>query len=344
MSHTILAQRVMLCLPLLAQGAYNPSNNLLGNSDFEAGPANWVAGGGGIAAVETCCGQHETPFWGKNPSPYPAGSQPAFDNDTRDGYIEPNGQTTRLMQSRAVTAGQKYRISTWFWDNGMVGRLYFRSPSTGKTFCGTSSGLFAPLSCEFTAPANEQMTFGLEGNGAVDLWVVSDDWALTPITKPARNNAPTWNPLPVLYYGDANSYQTRTDIAAATWNNAMGKQMLKRTSDQNQAKILVVGRNLGTVGPYANWYNPSPPNQPWGVVEINRDYLDVWKDPPYRFGFEAREGIIAHEFGHALGMKHVDEVGNNCQLMQRFGHIQTWRCAVYKPTSPEIEAVRAIYP
>lgn len=120
--------------------------------------------------------------------------------------------------------------------------------------------------------------------------------------------------------------------------------MLKRTTDINQAKIRVIGRNLGTINvAYANWYEPMPPSRPYGSLEVNKDYLDAWKDPPYRLGFEAREGIIAHEFGHALGLKHVP-ADNNCQLMQRFGHVQTWLCAVFKPTSSEVAAVRAIYP
>ncbi len=226
----------------------------------------------------------------------------------------------------------------------MAGRLYLKSPSMGTIYCGSSNGAYVHLSCEFMAPANEQMDFGLEGNAGSKLWVVSDDWALTPISQPAHNNTPKWSALPVLYYGDSNSYQTRTDIAAASWNNAMEKQMLKRTADISQAKIEVQGRNLGTINmPYGNWYKPFPPTQPRGIVEVNKDYLDVWQDPPYRFGFEAREGIIAHEFGHALGLKHVDS-DNNCQLMQRFGHVQTWFCAAFQPTSGEVDAVRAIYP
>ncbi len=56
---------LLLSLPTLVRGAYDPPNQMLGNPDLEHGAKVWVAEGGGIAAVEKCCGQHETPFWGE---------------------------------------------------------------------------------------------------------------------------------------------------------------------------------------------------------------------------------------------------------------------------------------
>jgi predicted Zn-dependent protease len=68
--------------------------------------------------------------------------------------------------------------------------------------------------------------------------------------------------------------------------------------------------------------------------------MDKWHSNSYRYGFEAREGVIAHEFGHGFGLDHV---GNECQLMNPIATVQTWNCTAFKPTSGDVDGMRAIY-
>lgn len=335
-----------LFLPALVQAAFGPPSQLLQNADFEQGTMNsWGWQGGGWAGVESCCGQHNTAFWGYNGgNPYPNPS--LYDTDNWNGYMDLAGGWTQLYQNRQVNSGQKYRLSSWFFTNGVTALLRRWSPTTGYVACAsTVNTAHTPLSCEFTASATENVSFILETTGSSGQWAVSDDWAVTPVVQAPRiSQTYRWSALPVLYYIDTGAYPMRTDIAAWGWNNAMGRTMLQRTSASNAPIKVTAGyRGLTSyLGRVIIYPNLPPESQIPVTIDLNKSFLDQWKDPPFRYGFEAREGVIAHEFGHALGLGHVS--GNNCQLMNLYGEIQTWYCNAYTASSGDVAGMRSIYP
>lgn len=320
--------------------ADDPDTNLLQNPDFELGNSGWqfLAGGG----IEDCCGQHETPFWGRQSSPYPSGAM-FYIQDTWDGYIFPNGQFSRIYQWKNVRA-KKYRLSVWLMTNGMTGtvRLYFPSSNTYVTCGSTSSIEFVPVICEFTPAVREDVAFILEGNAAMGSgkWVVSDDWSLNRVLTPTGMSR--WSALPVKYYVDSNAYPTRTRIGTGRWNTAMGKQMFVETTDLNQAQIRFTAGYRGFNSYYGGFYSNT------NRIDLNKSFLDLWIDPPYRYGFEGRESIVTHESGHALGLNHqtnnsAQEV-ENCDIMTGAPGHQYFYCANYLPDKGDIAGMRAIYP
>ncbi len=250
-----------LFFPLLVQAAAQPSNQKLQNADFEAGNmTGWAWQGSGWGGVENCCGQHETPFWGKNGNPYPLWPN-VYSTNSWDGSVSPSaGGDVQIYQYQSVTQGQKYRLNSWFQTSGLTAYLRRYSASLGALVeCGnTANTAHTPLSCEFTASTTESMAFILEqGYGSANQWADSDDWTLTPIrTVPRWLIAETWATLPVLFYADSSGYPTREDIASWNWNDAMGKSMLQRTSNPNQTNIIkIVGvsapSDYRTAGPLA---------------------------------------------------------------------------------------------
>ena len=321
--------------------ADDPTTNLFNNPDFESGNVGWqFLGGGGI---ENCCGQHETPFWGTQSSPYPAGAV-FYDPDRWDGYIFPEGQLSRIYQWRKVKANKRYRLSVWLMTNGMTGtiRRYLPSSDTYKDCGSTSSTAYVPIICEFTPTVTEDVAFILQGNSAngSGKWVVSDDWSLNRVLTPTGTSR--WANLPVKYFIEGNAYPTRTRIGTARWNTAMGQQMLVETTNSTQAQIRFTAGYRGFVDTYYGGFFSNT-----NVIDLNKSYLDPWIDPPYRYGFEGRESIVTHEAGHALGLNHqTNNTGEveNCDLMTGAPGDQYFYCANYLPDQGDIAGMNAIYP
>ncbi len=316
--------------PLLVEASSRPLSQLLANPDFETGNMNGWTSVGGTGGVQTNR-QHGTPFWGP--------ARP--DVDTWNGYIQPKGQYTQLGQYHQVQQGKAYRLSAWVSTSGMATNLARYSSLSGMTYCGSSSAwTYTPLSCEFFPTANENMAFGIDGNAASGAWAGTDDFALTEIvTAPRWQGRSPWSPLPATYYIGAGGYPTRTDMAAGSWNTAMGKTMLQKTSNSGQAKILV---NFSSEG-FNNRYGLTSCTSPCSVVTItiNKSYLDTWNNTNYDYGLEARQGILAHEFGHALGLW---DLFDYCQLMNTYGQQLAWYCMAYEPTSGDVQGMRILYP
>lgn len=337
---------LFLFLPLLAQAATQPGAQKLVNPDFEQGTMNgWGWQGGGWAGVENCCGQHETAFWGKGTNPYLPLWPNVYSANIWDGALDLPVGWMQLYQNASVSADQKYRMSSWIFTSGVTARLRRYSYTTGLyTDCAsTANTAHTPLSCEFTAGASELWGFMMDATaGTSGQWAVSDDWTLTQIVTVPRNMlADIWPTLPVPYYIDSTAYPTRTDIAAWSWNNAMGRTMLQRTSDPNQLNIIKLFGIYDSSGTWVGQTTARRNAQGNKTITLNKYWMDPWNSNTYRYGFEAREGSIAHEFGHALGLEHVQ---NECQLMNPYADVQTWNCTAFKPTGGDIDGMRAIYP
>jgi hypothetical protein len=312
----------LLFLPVLVQASPSVGGNLIVNGDFEWGPSSWATQGY-WAGIENCCGQHDTPYWGYGRS----------DPDTWDGGLEPAGQFTRLYQNQNILGSYTWRLSTWAATNGMTS--YARAYFPGRTIaCGSvATSTYTPVSCEFSASNGESIMIAFEGSGNSPQWAVSDDWALTPLIAPLPQGWPTWTTLPVKYW--VNTYTTRTDMAAWSWNDSVGKQLLIKVSDINQAKIRFNAQ-------YFNdwfWGLTHPPVNGVVVIDIDRTDVDPWN--LYSYGLDVRQALFAHEFGHALGLG--DQTAS-CILMNTNGLSTFWYCATFRPTSVDANAMRAIYP
>ncbi len=321
-----------------------PGGQQLTNPDFEQGTMNgWSWQGGGWAGVETCCGQHNTAFWGTGTNPYLPYYPGIYTANTWDAGMDLPGGWMQIYQYRQVNQGQKYRMSSWVFTSGVTGSIRRYGTTTGYAECGsTANTAHTPISCEFTASANEDMAFILEATGASGQWAVSDDWTLTQIVTVPRNLlADLWSAFPVYYYIDSSAYPTRTDIAAWSWNTAMGRTMLQRTSNSGlQGGIKVIAKS-DTNDLNAGSTVVRKDSQGNMIVTLNRFWMDPWTSSNYRYGFEMREGVIAHEFGHTLALEHVQ---NECQLQKPGATVHAWNCSAFKPTSGDVDGVRAIYP
>lgn len=317
--------------------------NLLKNPNFEQGWIHWQRQGGAVEA-EPCCGQHETPFWGQSSASSPYPGAPLWQTHTWDGYVQPNGQFTQLFQWAPVVEGKHYRLSVWLFTNGMTANIKRFSPALNQyIFCGSTNSLtYVLVSCEFEAEATENQSMGLIGdaNAPIGKWVVSDDWSLTKIVKPKRwVPMPLWATLPIKYHVANNGYITRTEIAANRWNAAVGSQMFVRTGNINEAKIKFTAGFLGALGPY--FAQTTTPVNGVSTVNVNKSVLDPWVDPPFIRGFEARESILGHEFGHVLGIDHTDD---NCNILRADAIGLAWRCSTSNPTWGDWKKVQNIYP
>ncbi len=60
----------------------------------------------------------------------------------------------------------------------------------------------------------------------------------------------------------------------------------------------------------------------------------------YRYGNEARESIIGHEFEHALGLDHTDR---NCNMLTTTAKEGAWLCSISSPTWGDVQKVRKLY-
>lgn len=198
------------------------------------------------------------------------------------------------------------------------------------------------VSCEFKAAETGQIAFILQSSSVSPGVVVTDDWALTRVVKPPRWwQMPLWPSLPVKYYVESG-YVTRTNIVADRWNTQVGQSVFQRTSDPNQAKIKLTYGYRGYFNPDGSFKYVAKTWVPNGngvvIIDANRDYMEVYLN--YRYGNEARESVIGHEFEHALGLDHTD---NNCNMMSTFAEDVAWLCSVSSPTWGDVQKVRKLY-
>lgn len=328
---------------VLAQDPESGGTNLIKNPGFEGGWVLWGQQGGAVDA-ESCCGQHETPFSGRTSATSPYPGAPYWTTETWDGYIQPNGQFTQLFQYVPVVQNSHYRLSVWVFTNGMTGLIRRYSPSHGYSECGSTNSTSAVLiQCEFQAEETESQAMILQGNADAPMskWVVSDDWELTKIVKPPTSPTfPFWGFRPVKYYLGNGSYTSRTDIIATRWNDGVGRQILLKTTNSGQANIRYTGDYEGAFE--GMWMGFTvPPSSGVVEVQVNRSWMDAWADPPFRYGFEAREATIGHETGHALGLAHTTD---NCNIMTQTNKVLAWRCSTSSPTWGDNKKIQNNYP
>ncbi len=340
---------VVIFLPVLAQAAAQPGGQMLVNPDLEQGTFNgWSWQGGGWAGAENCCGQHNTAFWGNGTNPYLPFCPTCYTVNTWDAGMDlpaANPGWMQIYQYVQINSGQKYRLNAWVFTSGVTGIIRRYGTQTGYApDCGSTANTgHTPISCEFTASANEYMAAILESqsNGASGQWAVSDDWTLTRIVTVPRNYlADLWSSFPIYYYISSAAYPTRTDIAAWSWNTAMGRTMFQRTSNSSLQGGIIVNAKSDPNDPNAAVTNVHKDSQGNMIITVNRFWMDPWTSTNYRYGFEMREGVIAHEFGHTLALEHVQ---NECEL-ENPGNAGIWNCAAFRPTGGDVDGVRAIYP
>jgi hypothetical protein len=344
--------------------------NKISNPAFETGPGHfypWFRDGNAqIVGDESCCGQHETFFW-PDGAAHPNRSGLFNDGDTWDGFIynqnRPGTQYGALAQNLSITAGQRYRLSAWMaTSNGNT--AYLRWYANGVTnLCAQTNGVWpgqhviwptsqtSPqtslnVSCEFTPSNVNGFNVQMAANVSTGQWVVSDDWALTPLfTVPVYPGARL--PRPIKYW--ARDYGNSVDRAANSWNAATGQTLFVKASSEADAKLIIDGVDTfcdpglqnGDNGVYAATYdvNDHRPQCNVGVdrelIQLNMWYFGRWSGDP-------KQSTIAHELGHALGLFEIDTYDashESCQIGTSSTARRYYYCGVVQPTSRDASSV-----
>jgi hypothetical protein len=242
----------------------SPAANRISNPGFEIGPGHfspWARAGDSrlIIGDESCCGQHETFFW---PDGAAHGwSSKVNDGDTWDGFVWNQNQAGTLYGAvfqgsnnfvSAPIAGQPYRLSAWMaTSNGNTANLKWYANGVTNN-CASTTGVWpgqhviwptsqtSPqtslnVSCEFTPTNVTNFNVQMPVNVSTGQWVVSDDWALTPLVTVPRHGQ-TILSRPVKYW--ARDYGNTVDRAVASWNNKTGRNLFVKATSEADAKAL----------------------------------------------------------------------------------------------------------
>jgi hypothetical protein len=322
-----------------ARAAVGPPENKLQNPSFETGAqAPWFKDGGGLAGIESCCGQRQTFFW---PSEHynihmcPSSELCGKTRDWWDGYIEPAGQYVAFAQGPAGMIGSKpYRLSTWLSTYGMTGYLRWYAASGGTRSCSQTNATFPAYvntSCYFTMPSSPAgFNVHLAGSAGSGAWVVSDDWALTeqkylPVDWQPGIPKPT---LPISYW--ALDYGGSTDTAAGYWNSVAGRTLFVKAGSLAAATLVIDGIEQGD----NLWIGHTGKATSGKMrIEVNIWYFNQWST-------NAKVSTLAHELGHALMFGHV----NTCQALNAGSWSRYWFCGLSGPTPIEGSSVNLLYP
>ena len=93
------------------------------------------------------------------------------------------------------------------------------------------------VNCEFTPNNVTNFNVQMPVNVANGQWVVSDDWALTPLQSvPQLTRLLT---LPIKYW--ARDYSNTVDRAATSWNNTTGRNLFVKATSEADAKLIIDG-------------------------------------------------------------------------------------------------------
>lgn len=202
------------------------------------------------------------------------------------------------------------------------------------------------VSCEFTLANTTWFNVHMYADSlSAGMWVVSDDWALTPLfTVPVYPGARL--PRPIKYW--ARDYGNTVDRAANSWNAATGNPLFAKAASEAEAKLIIDGIDrfcdgtaIGDGRPIGvTWdVNDSRPGCNIGadrqLIELNMWYFSRWSGDP-------KQSTVAHELGHALGLYEVqtyDLSHESCQLLTSGSHVRYWHCGVVRPTSKDVSSV-----
>ena len=357
---------LLLVPPLLAY--VPPASNMIRNPAFETGPGHffpWSRAGDTrlIIGDESCCGQHETFFW---PDGAAHGWSQFYNNGDRwDGFVWNQNQAGTLYGAvyqgsnnfvSAPIAGQRYRLSAWMaTSNGNTANLKWYANGVTNN-CASTTGVWpgshvmwptsqtSPqtslnVSCEFTPNNVTGFNVQMPVNVSTGQWVVSDDWALTPLVTVPGHGMPILS-RPVKYW--ARDYGNTVDRAVASWNNATGRNLFVKATSEADATLIIDGVNTFCDGSQGGDSGNVGVTYPVGysqgncfigsgkqLIEVNMWYFSRWSGDP-------KQSTVAHEAGHVLGLYHVF---NTCQLMLAEGGTLYPYCGIVQPTSKDASSV-----
>jgi hypothetical protein len=351
---------LLLVPSLLASVA--PASNRISNRDFELGPGHfypWFKNGTAqIIGDESCCGQHETFFW-------PDGANHGWSSlhnshDTWDGNIENSNQSgaqygavAQSIPSTLISVGPRYRLSAWVaTSSGNTVSLEWYANGVTYSCASTTASWPGPhliwptsnrVACEFTPTSIINFNVHVGTNVSAGQWVVSDDWALTPLVSvPVRPG--TILSRPVKYW--ARDYASTVDRAANSWNAATGRSLFVKATSEADAKLIIDGvdtfcdgkpggdNSTEHIGSTYVDYPPGPCLVASGkqLVEVNIWYFSKWSGDP-------KQSTVAHELGHVLGLDESQLTADTCQLMRSGTDARYYYCGVVTPTTKDASSV-----
>jgi len=194
------------------------------------------------------------------------------------------------------------------------------------------------VSCEFT-PANTTW-FNVHmyaNNLSAGWWVVSDDWALTPLVTVPGLGWPRFS-LPIKYW--ARDYSNSVDTAVSNWEAATARDLFVKATSEANAQVIIdgvdsfcngsPGGDSGYIG--VTYYSGDCIGAGKQLVEVNIWYLSRWSSDP-------KVSTIGHELGHVLGLGEVTWSMDTCQLMRSGADVRYYHCGVVRPTSKDASSV-----
>lgn len=93
-------------------------------------------------------------------------------------------------------------------------------------------------------------------------------------------------------------------------------------------------KNVGCINP--NYEAPNQ-NYSWTEIVLNSSVFDSLSNKSGLSGNRHRQGTVAHEFGHAMGLAHSNSNPN--VIMCQYGRGRK----VYLPTADDLNGINALY-
>lgn len=163
------------------------------------------------------------------------------------------------------------------------------------------------------------------------------------ITANAEIFGGKWTSNPTYYVDSSNVYSFQINNAISYWNSALssiGSSIHLSSSTVTSAVIIPNSEYYGAVE-WIGWGQPGPDafdgTYEYALIKYNRTRLDPISSPG------AKQAIISHEWGHALGLHHT--VGDETRSLMSYRGYEVYynQWGITMPTAYDKSSLDLIY-